>query len=107
MATKKIKIKTPEQTKQEIAKATLDNTNILMPKIELFLRELQATDFEDYNVVRDRVAAIVEELEMKAATATILDLYEICSRIDEDIEGQYEDEEEPPDVSEKSSPSGW
>jgi len=60
--------------------------------VEFFLRELQATDTDDYNVIRDRVAAIVEELKMEAAEATVLRLYEICSQIDEDVEGQYEDE---------------
>lgn len=62
-------------------------------KIDLFLRELQATDFEDYNVIRDRVAAIVEELEMEAAELTVFDIYELCSQIDEDVEGRYEDEQ--------------
>lgn len=53
-----------------------------MSKAELFLRELRAEDEDDYNVLRDRVAALVEESSCEAVGMSLYQLYELTNKIE-------------------------
>lgn len=76
-----------------------------MSKAELFLRELQATDEDDYKVLSDRIAALVEEVGvgMKATELTLYEVYSLTNKIeeelqqkeiDEDIENRHQEEQQ-------------
>lgn len=66
---------------KEIVDAALDRAS-QMSKAELFLRELRATDDDDYAILSDRIAALVEELGMEAAELTIYELYSMTNKIE-------------------------
>lgn len=76
--------KIAETNEEATAEAALERAS-QMSKAELFLRELRAEDEDDYKVLSNRIAALVEELRMEAIEMSIYQLFELTNKIENRI----------------------